>query len=121
MSKDQAHATPLPPRLPAVTTKLKRFTAPEELSSDFGVVTQTERNHIQGVVLTENVRALLDAFGLHERTEVQFPFQHLKKQHGEIWRMRIEPARAHTVDGKPVLGHQWVYMQDQPERVGAAQ
>lgn len=112
-------ATSAPPR-PTTATKLKRFTAPEQLEADFGVITQTE-DHIQGVVGTEHVRALLDAFGLHERAEVQFPFQHMKRQHGEIWRMRIEPASAHTLEGKPVLGHQWVYMQDQPERVGAAQ
>lgn len=118
-SKQEVTRESAPPRPPA-STKLKRFTAPEDLSADFGVVTQTE-DHIQGVVATEKVRALLDAFGLHERTEVQFPFQHLKRQHGEIWRMRIEPAAAHTLDGKTVLGHQWVYMQDQPERVGAAQ
>lgn len=105
---------------PPVATKLRRFEAPAELAAAFGVQAQTE-DHIQGVVPTDEVRALLDAFGLQERTEVQFPFCHMKRQHGEIWRMRIEPAAAHTVNGKTVIGHQWVYMQDQPERVGAAQ
>lgn len=104
----------------APSTKVKRFTAPDELKAEFGVLSQTE-DHIQGVVTTENVRDLLDSFGLHERTEIQFPFQHLKRQHGEIWRMRIENAAVHTVEGKPVIGHQWIYMQDQPERVGGQQ
>lgn len=108
------------PAPPPTSTKLRKFTAPDELGAEFGVLAHTE-GHIQGVVPTESVRALLDAFGLQERTEIQFPFQHIKRQHGEVWRMRIEPASAHTVNGKPVAGHQWVYMQDQPERVGTAQ
>jgi hypothetical protein len=102
------------------TVKAKRFTAPEEYKAEFGVQSQTE-DHVQGIVSTENVRDLLDSFGLQERSEIVFPFQHLKKQHGEIWRMRIEPAAVHTVEGKQVMGHSWVYMQDQPERVGGAQ
>jgi hypothetical protein len=114
----EVEAVSAPPKA-ATATKLRRFAAPESLAAEFGVTTQTE-DHIQGVVPTEKVRELLDAFGLHERTEVQFPFCHMKRQHGEIWRMRIEPASAHTVEGKTVLGHQWVYMQDQPERVGSA-
>ena len=108
-----------PPRQ-AQPTKAKRFTAPDEYKAEFGVQTQTE-DHVQGVVAMEHVRDLLDSFGQHERSEIQFPFQHLKKQHGEIWRMRIENEAVHTVDGKPVKGHQWIYMQDQPERVGGQQ
>lgn len=100
--------------------KPKRFAAPDEFKADFGVQTQSD-NHVQGVVATEHVRDLLDAFGLQERTEVQFPFQYLKHRNGEIWRIRIEDAAAHTVQGKPVIGHQWVYMQDKPERVAGVQ
>jgi len=100
-------------------TRLRQFKAPETIPAEFGMQTETE-DHISGAVTTEHVRALLDAFGLQERTSVVFPFQHMKKQHGEIWSMRIEPLAAHMVDGKPVMAHQWVYMRQQPETVGAA-
>jgi hypothetical protein len=83
------------------------------------MLTEAE-DHISGAVATDQVRNLLDAFGLTERTSIVFPFQHIKKQHGEVWSMRIEPLAAHTIDGKPVLAHQWVYMRQQPESVGAA-
>lgn len=116
MAEKAAVAERSAPARQAQTPRAKRFTRPDEFKAEFGIQTDTE-HHVQGVVATENVRDLLDSFGLHERTEVQFPFQHLKRQHGEIWRMRIENAAAHTVEGKPVIGHQWVYMQDQPERV----
>ena len=108
-----------PPRH-AQVVKARRFTAPDELKAEFGVQSYAD-HHIQGVVSTEHVRDLLDTFGLHERSEVQFPFQHLKRKNGEIWRLRIEGAAAHTIEGKPVIGHQWVYMQDQPERVSGVQ
>lgn len=108
------------PSRPTTGTRVRKFAAPDELAAEFGTLTQTE-DRIQGVVETKNVRALLDAFGLQERSEVVFPFQHMKKQHGEIWAMRIEPASAHTLDGQPMMGHQWVYHQAQPERVGSQQ
>jgi hypothetical protein len=99
--------------------KLRKFEAPAELAQKFGVQTQQEY-HISGVVKTEDLRDLLDAFGLQERSEVAFPFQHMKKQHGEIWGMRIEPADVHVVNGRPLIGHSWTFMQHYPERVGAA-
>jgi hypothetical protein len=104
----------------AQSVKLRKFAAPEVLDGSFGVQGQTE-DHIYGVIESKNVRALLDGFGLQDRRDVVFPFQHLKKQHGEIWSMRIEPADVHTVEGEPVFGHQWTFMQQLPERVGAAQ
>jgi hypothetical protein len=110
------HVEPAAPKAPV---KLRKFEAPAELSEKFGVQTQQE-DHITGLLKTEHVRQLLDAFGLQDRTELSFPFQHLKKQHGEIWSMRIEPAAVHSVDGAPVLAHQWTYMQQYPERTGAA-
>lgn len=108
-----------PPR-PPTSTRVNKFAAPDELSSDFGVLTQSDYR-IQGVVGTADVRTLLDAFGLQKRPEVVFPFQHMERQHGERWSMRIEPVAAHTVESKPVLGHQWIYMRDQPEIVGNQQ
>jgi hypothetical protein len=101
------------------TLKLRKFAAPAELQAEFGLQFQSE-DHITGIVATEHVRDLLDAFGLQDRTVITFPFQHIKKQHGEVWRMRIEPSATHTVNGKLVNGHQWAFTQDIPERVGAA-
>jgi hypothetical protein len=120
MEEKKAPSGSSPARSAAQPVKLKKFAAPEVLAGEFGVMGQTE-DHIYGVIESKNVRALLDGFGLSERREVVFPFQHLKKQHGEIWSMRIEPADVHTVEGEPVFGHQWTYMQQLPERVGAAQ
>lgn len=99
--------------------KVKVFKAPNELDAEFGVDTQQE-GHISGFVQTEHVRNLLDAFGLNDRKEVMFPFQHMKKQHGELWGMRIEPAAGHSVNGGTVMAHRWVYMQHQPETTGGA-
>jgi len=107
------------PETPA-PVKVRKFGAPDELSADFGVNAQSDER-IQGIVASKNVRELLDAFGLQDRTELVFPFQHIKRQHGEIWRMRIEPAKHHSVDGKPVHGHQWMYEQQSPERVQGVQ
>ena len=120
MAGKQAVAEESTPARRAQITRARRFTAPDELKPEFGVQTYAE-HHIQGVVATEHVRDLLDTFGLHDRSEVQFPFQHLKRKNGEIWRLRIENAAAHTIEGKPVIGHQWVYIQDQPERVSGVQ
>lgn len=113
MAKTEAPERSAAPQRP-VQSKPRRFVAPDELKPAFGVQSYAE-NHIQGVVATENVRDLLDTFGLQERSQVVFPFQHMKKQHGEIWGMRIEPAAGHTVDRNPVIGHQWVFMRHHPE------
>jgi hypothetical protein len=106
-------------RATAAGVRLRPFKAPDTMPAEFGMQTEAE-DHISGVVATDQVRNLLDAFGLHERANVVFPFQHMKKQHGEVWSMRIEPLAAHTVEGKPVMAHQWTYMRQQPESVGAA-
>lgn len=119
MPKETAAERSAQPRTPP-PARMRRFEAPKEMPADLGVTSQSE-DEIHGVVTTENVRTLLDAFGLEARTEIQFPFQHMKRQHGEIWRMRIEPAATHTVDGQTVAGHKWVYVQDMPERVGSVQ
>ncbi len=116
-TKDQVAAPPT--KIAHTTVKITKFEAPKELAPEFGVQF-AEETHIQGVGGTENVRGLLDAFGLAERKDIQFPFQHLKKGQGEIWSLRIEPAAGHTLDGSPVMGHQWIYHQAMPERVGTA-
>lgn len=108
-----------PQRSTSAAQRIPKFEAPNELAPQLGAQSITEF-HIQGVVTTDNVRDLLDAFGLQNRTEVTFPFQHIVRKHGEIWRMRIEAPAGHTVDGKPVMGHQWTFMRDYPELVGAA-
>jgi hypothetical protein len=105
---------------PPVAQKLRKFQAPSELAPEMGVHYQSEER-IQGVCATENLRALLDAFGLQERGEIQLPFQHIKKQHGEVWRMRVENATLHTVGGKHVIGHQWMYERQSPEQVSGQQ
>lgn len=94
--------------------KVHKFVAPDELKAEFGVQSQTE-NHIQGVVATENVRDLLDSFGLQDKSEIVFPFQHMKKANGEVWGIRIEPPAVQTLDRQIVTGHQWVYMKHHPE------
>lgn len=98
----------------APAARPRRFTAPDELKAEFGVQSQTE-NHIQGVVATENVRDLLDSFGLQDKSEIVFPFQHMKKANGEVWGIRIEPPAVQTLDRQIVTGHQWVYMKHHPE------
>lgn len=108
------HAPPPPSR------KITKFAAPDELP-DYVIVGSQAEDEIQGWVLPKNVRALLDTFGLQARTNVVFPFQHIRRAHGEIWRMRIEPAEQHMVEGENVIANRFLYVRDIPERVGAAQ
>jgi hypothetical protein len=112
------HAPPSPPVRAAV--KLRKFEAPPELAEKFGVTTHSEE-FVSGVVKTADVRDLLDAFGLQDRSEIVFPFQHMKRQHGEIWSMRVEPPASHMVDGQPVIAHAWTFQQSLPERVAGVQ
>lgn len=110
-----------PPAAPLrAPVRLRKFEAPREIATKFNVTTQSEE-FIAGLVRTEDVRELLDAFGLQDRAEVVFPFQHMKRQHGEIWAMRVEPPSTHTVDGLPVMAHAWTYQQALPERVAGVQ
>lgn len=97
----------------------RRFGIPDDLPAEFGVQSHAE-NHIQGFLTSDNVRDLLDGFGLQDRVNVDFPFQHIKRQHGEQWRMRIEPATTQTINGKIVHGHAWAFMRDFPETVANA-
>lgn len=110
-------AQPAPQRAPV---KLRKFEAPKEIAEKFGVQSQSEE-FITGFVKTEDVRELLDAFGLQDRVEVAFPFQHMKRAHGELWAFRVEPPASHTVDGAPVMAHAWTYQQALPERVSGVQ
>lgn len=106
---------------PAVVSRtLRKFAAPDELGEYVMVIAQSE-DEIQGYVEPKDVRALLDAFGLEARRNVVFPFQHIRKQHGEIWRMRLEPAAQQMVEGENVNAHRFLFVRDVPERVGAAQ
>jgi len=119
MSTEKHESKHTPPSAPP-PVKVRKFGPPDELAAKFGVETQSD-DRIQGIVPTDHIRELLDSFGLHDRTEIVFPFQHMKRQHGEIWRMRIETAKHHSLEGKPVYGHQWIYEQQWPERVQGAQ
>ena len=112
------HSPPVPPVRAAV--KLRKFEAPKEIAEKFNVQSQSEE-YITGFVETKDVRELLDAFGLQDRTEVVFPFQHMKRAHGELWAFRVEPPSTHTVDGAPVMAHSWTYQQALPERVSGVQ
>jgi hypothetical protein len=118
MSKEIA-APEQPKHSPPPAVRVFRFEAPKELSAQFGAAFVSE-GEIQGVVGTEHIRALLDAFGLVDRKDFGLPFQYMRKAHGEIWSMRIEPLGGHIVNGVPVMGHQWIYRQELPERVGAS-
>lgn len=119
MANKEAPAAPAPATA-ARTTKVRLFKAPDELPAKFNVQAQTD-SVLFGVVATEDVRELLDAFGLQHRNDVTFPFQHIKKAHGEQWQMRIENDAVHQVDSKHLKGHQWVYSQQIPETTGTAQ
>lgn len=110
-------AHPVPQR---AAVKLRKFEAPAELPEKFNVSTHSE-DYVSGFVKTEDVRELLDDFGLQDRVDIVFPFQHMRKSHGEIWAMRIEPPSSHTVAGAPVIAHAWVFQQTFPERVAGVQ
>lgn len=98
--------------------RIVRFEAPTEIPAKFHLDSDVE-HHLTGIVRTEDVRELLDSFGLAERKDVVFPFQHITRHKGEIWAMRIEPLAAHTLEGKPVIMHSWVYTRQFPESNGA--
>jgi hypothetical protein len=115
-----AEQTSSAPARPPAPQKLRKFEAPKELAPELGVLFQSEQR-IQGVCATENLRELFDAFGLQDRVEIQLPMQHMKRQHGEIWRMRVELPSMNTVDGKLVMGHQWLFEQSYPETVSGQQ
>lgn len=107
---EERHETPrreLPKRI-------TRFEAPKEISPHWNLDSDAE-DHLTGLVTTDRVRELLDAFGLAERKDVVFPFQHIARSKGEIWSMRVEPLTAHTLDGKPVMAHAWTYSRQYPE------
>lgn len=94
--------------------KRKRFVGGDFDLERFGQVTNTE-TYMQGYVATEDVRAMLDEFGLQARAHVQFPFQHIVKRSGEQWSLRIEQAEPHQVADKHVVAHHWVYKREIPE------
>lgn len=118
MATKDAVAAPAPAPRPQ-GQKLKQFKAPDDLPSNFGVQVQLD-NHIQGIVTTENIRPLLDGFGLADRQNIVLPFLHQKKQHGEMWSMRIEPSAVHHLPEGAVTGHTWIFRQEQPESVGSS-
>jgi hypothetical protein len=85
-----------PPRhSPPPAVRVFKFEAPKELPAHFGAAHASE-------------------------SEIGLPFHYMRKAHGEIWSMRIEPLGAHIVNGVPVMGHQWIYRQELPERVGSS-
>jgi hypothetical protein len=113
-------ATPEPQRhSPPPAVRVFKFEPPKELSPNFGA-THASEAEIQGVVSTDRIRELIDAFGLVDRKEFGIPFHYMRKAHGEIWSMRIESLGGHIVNGVPVMGHQWIYRQELPERVGSS-
>jgi hypothetical protein len=118
MSKEQQPQEE--PRHPAAhAARVFKFGAPKELPAQFGATFVSDQE-IQGVIPTERLRALIDAFGLADKRDISIPFHHMRKAHGEIWSMRIESLAGHNVDGVPVMGHQWIYRQELPERMGSA-
>jgi len=120
MAGKQAAADEAPPKPPTKPPAPKRFEAPSMDLTEYGATTQHE-DFVAGVVPSSKVRELLDLFGLQDRTEVVFPFQHIKRMHGEIWRMRIEPSTDHVILGTHVYGHDFAFMRDYPERTAGVE
>jgi len=112
MSTDEKKQLPAPPQRP-MQKMPRRFGPPAELTPDLGVLAASEE-YIQGIVSTENLPRLLDAFAVPPRHGMTMPFQHIVKQHGEFGSLRIEASALHTVDDAPIVGHQWAYCKDQP-------
>lgn len=119
MAKRQEEYVPVLEQGPKMPRKGK-FESPEADLAEFGVNVHREE-YVDGIVETAKVRELLDTFGLHERTSLAFPFQHIKQRKGEVWMMRIEPAAHHQVGAELRYGHHWVFQQYLPERTGSAQ
>jgi hypothetical protein len=99
--------------------KLRQFAAPAELAAEFNPTIQ-EPYHFEGLVPTERLQALLDAFGVPDIKSMSFPLQRIKRQHGEIWRIRIDPASVQMLEGKPANLHRWSFVLDSQERVSSA-
>lgn len=119
MAKATAAEEPTAPPV-RVPVKTKRFELPRELSPDFGV-TMEEQYHVEGLVESASVPALIAAFNVPDVKSISFPFQRLNKRGGEIWRLRIDPAAVHVVEGKALSLHRWLYVQDLPERTAGIQ
>lgn len=118
MSKNEKPEPTTPTR---GTTRIKTsvMKCPEELPAKFNPLA-AEEFHVQGVVATADIRALLDTFGLSERKHFAIPFQEIDKRGMEIWSLRIEDVASHVVDGVPMVGHQWQYRRERPELTSAA-
>lgn len=120
MAKNTATVETSVVRTPKPQAPIRRFEAPSELAEKFCVQSHDEYV-ITGLVKTEDIRELLDVFGLQDRLQLSFPFSHLKRQHGEVWSFRIEPIATHALDGQAVMAHSWVFSLQSPERVTGQQ
>ena len=100
-------------------TVVRKFEAPDVIAAEFGVTSQADY-HIEGLVASENIPSLLDAFGIAEVKSMAFPLQRIRAKHGEVWRMRIDPTAVHMVEGKPVTLHRWVFNREKPELTAGA-
>lgn len=98
-------STPAAPPARRVVTK---FVAPDSVPEQFGAYTVTD-DMIDGFIRPQDVRELLDTFGLAKRTSVVFPFQHIERRDGDMYTMRVDGLQSHDVDGKTLIAQHWVY------------
>lgn len=96
-----------PPAPPARRTVVK-FVAPDSIPEQFGAYTVSDEL-LDGFIRPQDVRELLDAFGLAKRTSVVFPFQHIERRDGDMYTFRIDALASHDVDGKTLMAQHWVY------------
>lgn len=96
---------------PVKPSKLQR---PAEVPKIANLTFETD-TRLEGIVKTEDIRELLDAFGLHDASVASFPFQKMIREHGELWSFRIEALAPHEVGKTHVMAHHWIYRREMPE------
>lgn len=107
-----------PAQMP-VQKKIRRFGPPEEFAPELGVMNATA-DHVQGIVSTQHLPKLFEAFAVSPRNGMTFPFQYILKQHGEFPSLRVEASELHGFEDTMVQGHQWAYHRDQPGHLAQA-
>lgn len=107
MGRQTAVAAP-PKAVPPARRTVTKFVAPDSVPEEFGAYTVSDEM-LDGFIKPQEVRSLLDTFGLQKRTSVVFPFQHIERRDGDMYTLRVDPFTSHDVDGKTVFAQHWVY------------
>lgn len=89
----------------------KRFELPAEFPAAIHV-TVNQHNHYEGLVATEDVPELIEAFSIPNAQPTTFPWQRLNQRRGEEWMFRIDPAAMYTVENKLQSLHRWSYIRE---------